>query len=139
MADKTTPLAEQQSAPETFVEPQYVPAPQAYVAPQKRIERQGRETVPYVRRYPQVRAGTCEFCGTIDPYTAGDKQYTLCEHYRGMSLQCSYCDVKRDPEDVVARHVLNVAEHPSDPSTLIVWCNSLPCVQAHEKRFKIST
>jgi len=132
------PLAEQQLAPDTdygHVEQHYT-APQ--VAPRPRIERQGSVTVPYVKRWPQVRAGTCEKCGTLDPYTSGNEQYKLCEHYRGMTLQCSYCDAQRDPEQVVAGHTLNVAEHPSDPNTLIVWCNSFACIEAHTKRFQVS-
>lgn len=106
--------------------------------PQVRVERRNNSRVPYVRRYPRIIAGACEYCGTLDPRVPAGKQYTICPHYKNLELRCSYCDETRDPEDVIAHNMLNVAEHPDKPNTLVVWCNQLKCKQAHEKRFTFS-
>lgn len=132
MANKNTPGTEAQHAPEPM------PAPQ-YVAPrQKTIERQGDLSVPYTRRYPQVRGGTCEFCGVLDKNVPSEHQYKLCPHYRGMQLRCSYCDATKDPDQIVYHSNINVAEHPDNPDKLIVWCDSYECSRAHEARFNRS-
>lgn len=99
------------------------------------VERRGTLAVPYVRHFPQVRAGTCEFCGTIDPNQPAHLQYKLCGHYRGLDLRCSYCDAAKDPNDVIGKSILNIVEHPDKPSTMIVWCDSYDCSRAHEARF----
>lgn len=113
------------------------PADGAAPAPvNMRVERQGQSSEPFVRRFPQVRAGTCEFCGTLDPNVPAQFQYKLCGHYRGKDLRCTYCDESKDPNEVVGRSVMNVAEHPSMPNTLIVWCDSYDCSRAHELRFR---
>lgn len=115
-----------------------VPAPVTYTPPpprQMRVEREGDSSVPFTRRFPQVRGGTCEFCGVMDKNMPSQYQYRLCPHYRGMSLRCSYCPDNKDPDEVVYKEVLNIAEHPDKPGTLIVWCGSYECSRAHEKRF----
>lgn len=112
-------------------------APVAVVR-QKSVERQGASTEPYTRRWPQVRGGTCEFCGTLDRNVPAEFQYKLCGHYRGMELRCSYCDETKDPNQVVYHSTLNVAEHPTNPDSLVVWCNQKSCTDAHLKRFKVS-
>lgn len=131
------PATESEIAPETaVVEPVYQPA---YIAPQPRemrVERQGNRSEPYTRRHPQVRGGVCEYCGVIDGNYPSQHQYKLCPHYRGMQLRCSYCPENKDPDEVVTHAVLNVAEHPDNPNTLIVWCDSYECSRAHEARFK---
>lgn len=105
---------------------------------QLRVERAGDISSPVVARYPQVRAGVCEFCGIMDPNQPGDKQYKLCPHYRGQALRCSYCPESKDPDDVVAHSVLNIAGSPTDPNALVVWCDSFNCSRAHEQRFKVN-
>jgi hypothetical protein len=100
------------------------------------VERRGVSSEPYVRRFPQVRAGTCEFCGVIDPYQPAQFQYKLCPHYRGKDLWCTYCDQSKNPEEVVGKSILNIAESPNNPNELIVWCDSYECSRAHNTRFK---
>lgn len=101
-----------------------------------KVERQGNLAEPYVRHFPQVRAGTCEFCGVIDPYQPAYAQYKLCPHYRGQDLRCSYCDASKNPDEVVGKSVLNVVEHPDKPNTMIVVCDSYECSKAHQQRFQ---
>lgn len=113
-------------------------APIAPVVRSKRVERQGQNTEPVTRRYPQVRGGTCEFCGTLDPNVPAEFQYKLCPHYRGLDLRCSYCDATKDPSDVIYHSTLNIADHPVNPDDLVVWCNQKACTDAHIKRFKVS-
>lgn len=103
------------------------------------IERQGGSTQPVSRRYPQVIAGTCEYCGTIDPNVTGEYQYQLCPHYKGKELQCSYCPQGRDPDDVNKKATLNIYDHPSQPNTVIVVCDNYDCVKAHRARFIVSS
>lgn len=135
---QTEPLTEQVSAPVTVATvvpeaPVYTPPP----APrQMRVERQGSQSEPYTRRFPQIRGGVCEFCGIIDRNTPSQFQYKLCPHYRGMEARCTYCAETKDPEDVVYHADMNVAEHPDRPGMLIMWCNSYECSRAHEKRFR---
>ena len=103
------------------------------------IERQGSSGAPLVYHLPQVRCGTCEHCGVIDPNLPGSMQYKLCPHYRGIGeLACSYCPANRDPEDVVGHHVLNVTTHPDKPGKLVVCCDSYNCVKAHQERFNLA-
>ena len=135
---QTTPRTEPLNAPAT--EPivqvaQYVPP----VPRPKTIERQGVRSEPYTKRYPQIRGGTCEFCGVLDPKIASEDQYKLCPHFRGVGeMRCSYCPEAKDPTDVVNHAVLNIAEHPDNPDQLVVWCDSYECSRAHETRFRRS-
>lgn len=112
----------------------------APVAPPRarQIERQGLRSEPYTRRLPQVRGGVCEHCGILDKNVDAKDQYKLCPHYRGMQLRCSYCDESKNPDDVIYHSNMNVAEHPDNPNTLIVWCDSYECSRKHEQRFKRS-
>lgn len=135
MAKKTEadaqPPTERVLAPETVA----AVAPQRPLAPrQMRIERENEAGVPVTRRFPQVRAGTCEFCGVIDPKYPAQYQYKLCPHYRGQDLWCSYCPGSKNREEVVAHSIMNIAESP-DGTKLIVWCDSLECSDKHMKRF----
>ena len=130
--EETQPATERETAPVTVAQPAFQPqAPR-----QMRVERQGAQSEPYTRRYPQVRGGICEFCGVLDKNVPSQYQYKLCPHYRGMQLRCSYCPESKDPDEVVYHSNLQVAEHPDKPGTLIVWCGSYECSRAHEKRFK---
>lgn len=103
---------------------------------QKMVERQGNLAEPYVRRYPQVRAGTCEYCGVLDPNVPAQYQYKLCPHYRGMELRCSYCDASKDPSEVIGKSTMNVYDHPDKPNTLVIVCDSYDCTRAHQLRFQ---
>ncbi len=115
------------------------PATPNWVMPrQKTLERQGSATAPYSHRSPQVRGGVCEYCGILDPHTPSQYQYKLCPHYRGMQLRCTYCPESKDVDDVIYHSTLNVAEHPDNPSKLIVWCDSYDCSKRHTDRFKVS-
>lgn len=130
-----TPLTEQVSAPETIMPEQ----PPVYIPPaprQMRVERQGSQSEPYTRRFPEIRGGVCEFCGILDRNTPSQYQYKLCPHYRGMEARCTYCAETKNPDEVVYKSAMQVAEHPDRPGTLIMWCNSFECASAHLKRFK---
>lgn len=122
------------AAPEIVYVPVYTPPPPRAM----RIERQGALSEPYTRRFPQIRGGICEFCGVMDRNTPSQYQYKLCPHYRGMDARCTYCPATKDPEDVVYHADMNVAESPTDPGVMIMWCNSYDCSKAHETRFKRS-
>lgn len=128
------PATERVSAPETVAIPQPTPAPR-----QMRVERQGSQSEPYTRRFPQIRGGVCEFCGVLDKNVPSQYQYKLCPHYRGMQARCTYCPENKDPDDTVYHAAMNVAEHPDTPGTLIMWCDTYECSRAHEKRFRRAT
>lgn len=112
--------------------------PNVQVPRQMRLEREGVETVPMSRRFPQIRAGQCEYCGVMDPQYPAHLQYKLCPHYRGMEAKCVYCPRDKDQVEVVRISTLNVAEHPYQPGTLLMWCNATECAGKHIKRFQIS-
>ena len=101
------------------------------------IERIGNRSEPYTRRYPQIRAGTCECCGTLDANVPAEEQYKLCPHFRGIGqIMCTYCDATKNPNDVIGHSIRNVAEHPDKAGTLIVWCDSFKCSEKHLERFQ---
>jgi hypothetical protein len=104
-----------------------------------RLTPRGASSAPMSRRFPEVRGGQCEFCGTLDPNQPGDYQYKLCPHYRGMDLKCVYCPMSKDQEEVVRNSTLNVAEHPYRPGELLVWCKSFECSKRHEEAFKTAS
>ncbi len=123
------PLTEQVSAPVTV--PVYTPPPK-----QLHVESIGSASEAYTIRFPPMRGGICEFCGVLDPKVESKFQYRLCPHYRGMQARCTYCPDSKDPDDVIYHETLNVAEHPDRPGTLVMWCGSFNCSQAHIKRFR---
>lgn len=100
------------------------------------IERQGADAAPQVHRMPNVRGGICDRCGVIDPYTESVNQYKLCNHYRGVELRCSYCPSSVNPDEVIRRSIIQVAQNPDRPSEWIAWCNSPACADKHLERFK---
>lgn len=119
--------------------PQNVQTPNYASQPRNmRLTPRGASSSPYSRRFPEVRGGQCEFCGTLDPYQPGSLQYKLCPHFRGMDLKCVYCPLNKDQEEVVRNSTLNVAEHPYRPGELLVWCKSFECSRKHEEAFKQS-
>lgn len=102
------------------------------------IERQGASAEAFTRRLPEVRGGVCEFCGILDPNVDSKDQYKLCPHYRGQQLRCSYCPDSKNPDDIIYRSNMNVAEHPDKPGTWVAWCNSYECSEKHLARFKLN-
>ncbi len=109
----------------------------------RQTERRGGKTVPYTKMYPLVRGGQCAFCGTIDPNQEAINQYKLCPHFRGMSLECSYCDPTKDPNEVLRYSVMKVHDHPYDKDEfgrprLVVVCDSYECSTKHANRFDVS-
>lgn len=104
---------------------------------QKTIERQGAKNEPYVRHYPKVIGGVCEYCGILNPNLPATEQYKLCPHYKGIpEIRCSYCDATRDPEDVIYHSKMTITDHPTDPNTLVVVCDNFTCNQKHQARFQ---
>lgn len=109
----------------------------------RETERRGGKTVPYTRMYPKVRGGQCEYCGTIDPNQEAIYQYKLCPHFRGMTLECSYCDGTKDPNEVIRYSVMKVHDHPYDKDglgrpKLVIVCDSFECSSKHQARFDVS-
>lgn len=105
----------------------------------KVVERSGSISAPYSVRFPEVRGGICEYCGVKDMNQPSENQYKLCDHFRGMQLRCSYCPETKDANEVINHTTLKIAEHPDNPSKLVVWCDSYECSKKHLERFKIST
>ena len=131
------PATERDTAPETAITsvPVYTPpAPR-----QMRVERQGASGSPSSRRFPEIRGGVCEFCGVLDRNVPSQYQYKMCPHFRGMQARCSYCPENLDPDDVIYHEKLNVAEHPDNPGTLIMWCGKYECSKKHLERFQLSS
>lgn len=118
------------TAPQSAQTPNYSASPR-----NMRLTPRGATSAPMSRRFPEVRGGQCEFCGTLDASQPGDMQYKLCPHYRGMELKCVYCPQSKDQEEVVRNSTLNVAEHPYRPGELLVWCKSFECSKKHEEAF----
>lgn len=113
-----------------------VHAPVNVLPRNKQVERQGNKAEPYVVHWPQIRAGTCEFCGTLDPNVDARFQYKLCPHYRGKDIRCSYCDASKDPNEVIGKSVMNITDHPYETGLIIAVCDSLDCTTKHQARFQ---
>ena len=111
--------------------------------PLRQMERRGGKTVPYTKMYPLIKGGQCDFCGTIDKNQEAIYQYKLCPHFRGINLECSYCDPTKDPNEVVRYSVMKVHDHPYDKDaqgrpTLVMVCDSYECSTKHRARFQVS-
>lgn len=106
---------------------------------QMRVERQGEQGVPMTRKWPDIRGGTCEFCGVQDRNQPSHMQYKLCNHYRGMQAHCTYCKPERDADDVINHTILNVYEDPYNAGTIIFCCSLSECMDKHIKRFTRSS
>lgn len=100
------------------------------------IEKLGGKSEPMVRHYPEIRAGTCEYCGVIDPTKPADIQYQLCPHYRGKTIECTYCDASINQVDVVRMSKIKVMDHPTMPGRKIAVCDRTECQERHQKRFR---
>lgn len=92
------------------------------------------------RIYPKIYGGVCEKCGVVDDKSPEQFQYKLCEHYRGLSLDCMYCDPTRDQNDVAKISELKVFDHPYKKDgygrpALGVVCNSFMCTDQFLKEF----
>jgi hypothetical protein len=117
------------------VAPPVAAAPVPQLPRNMRVERAGTISAQYSTRWPQIRGGTCEFCGVLDPNVPAQYQYKLCPHFRGMTARCTYCPENKDPDEITYHANMNVATHPDNPGTIIMWCNSYACSDAHIKRF----
>lgn len=115
------------------------PQPVARLPRTMQVERSGTVSAQYSVRWPQIRGGTCEFCGVMDPSQPAQYQYKMCPHFRGMTARCTYCPENKDPDEVTYHSNMNVAEHPDKPGVVIMWCNSYGCSDAHLKRFNKAT
>jgi len=100
------------------------------------FEKVGGQAVPMVRHYPEVRAGTCEYCGVIDPSKPADIQYQLCPHYRGKVIECTYCPPNTNPTDVIRMSKIMIMDHPDRPGQKIAVCDRTECQKKHQERFK---
>lgn len=141
-ADKEAALAQLEKATQPPPPPPPPVAAPPYVAPlprNMRVERSGTLSTQYSTRWPQIRGGTCEFCGVLDQNVPAQFQYKLCPHFRGMTARCTYCPENKDPDEITYHSTMNVATHPDDPRTIIMWCNSFACSDAHIKRFNKAT
>ena len=106
---------------------------------EKRIERRGSGTVPFVHHYPEVRGGTCEWCGTVNDRMPAITQYKLCSHFKDMGdLACSYCPAEKDPNEVIRSHTLNVYDSPTNPGEVVVVCDDYECTRKHRARFQVN-
>ena len=65
------------------------------------------------RVYPRIYGGLCEKCGVLDKNMDAIYQYKLCEHYRGLSIECNYCDPTKDQNEVTRISQLYVYDHPT--------------------------
>ncbi len=109
----------------------------------RQTERRGGTTVAYTRMHPRVIGGQCEWCGVLDNNQESIYQYKICPHFRGMqTLECSYCDPTKNPEEVIRSSVMKIHDHPTDKDEagrpkLVVVCDSYECSSKHLERFKI--
>lgn len=93
------------------------------------------------RVYPRVYGGICEWCGVLDPNRDSQDQYKLCPHYRGISLECNYCDNTKDQREVTRISKLYVYDHPTQKGAdgmpaLAVVCDSFLCTSAFNAEYR---
>lgn len=120
--------------------PQVAPRTRYIMPNQMKVERVGTFTSGVVAKFPEVRGGTCEYCGVVDQNVDSKEiqQYQLCPHYRGMVLRCRYCPASKDASDISAHSVLRVLQHPDKPDTLLIHCNSFECMEKLKKEFQVA-
>ena len=92
------------------------------------------------RVYPRVKGGICDWCGVLDPNQDSQDQYKLCPHYRGLTLECNYCDPTKDQREVTRMSDLYVYDHPTQRGAdglpaLAVVCDSFSCTDRFNKEF----
>jgi hypothetical protein len=93
------------------------------------------------RVYPKVYGGICEKCGVLDQNVESQDQYKLCEHYRGLSLECNYCDATKDQREVTRISKLYVYDHPTQRGAdgrpaLAVVCDSFTCTSKFNAEYR---
>lgn len=93
------------------------------------------------RVYPRVVGGICERCGVLDKNRDSEDQYKLCEHYRGLTLECNYCDASKDQREVTRISELYVYDHPTQKDAqgrpaLAVVCDSFTCRSRFDADFR---
>ena len=140
---KNNPNAEVQTAPNTLQEEPRVEAQQPQqppVIPPRETARKGGVMATYTRIYPKVYGGICEKCGVLDRNQDSEVQYKLCEHYRGMSLECNYCEPTKDQTEVTRISKLYIYDHPTMKDsygrpTLGVVCDSFNCQNKFNEEF----
>lgn len=106
-----------------------------HVPSQRETVRKGGQMGFTTRIYPAVYGGLCEACGVVDKNQDSSYQYKLCEHYRGLSLECNYCEPTKDQNEVARISKLYVFDHPfqkdsSGRPALGVVCDSFNCQNA---------
>lgn len=91
------------------------------------------------RQYPDIRAGTCEYCGVINNNYSGDVQYKFCPHYSGMEMKCSFCKESANHPEVVRMSKMIVREDPYLPGQLVTLCGSYECTRKYENKYHLNT
>ena len=94
---------------------------------------------PSARKLPDVIGGTCEFCGTLDPKIPADIQYSVCPHYTGVDIKCSYCPPGADHDEIRKTRRFSIKEFPVGSGQLDVCCDDLNCRKRWEKEHGSST
>jgi len=108
--------------------------------PMRETEKKGGVIGFTTRIYPKIYGGICEKCGVLDKNQESEYQYKLCEHYRGLNLECSYCDATKDQKEVTRISQLYVYDHPIKKDSvgrpvLGVVCDSFTCQDQFNKEW----
>lgn len=114
--------------------------------PKYSVEREGESGAISAKKLPNVIAGVCEFCGpgeydhsspqrmmvdwTVHPETQKGK----CQHYKGITIRCSYCPLNAEWTDNIRHRQHLIFESPWDPTKLIIVCSDMACRDKHVKR-----
>ena len=93
------------------------------------------------RVYPKVKGGICDWCGVVDNNRDSVDQYKLCPHYRGLTLECNYCDAAKDQREVTRISNLYVYDHltqrgPDGLPALAVVCDAFTCTSKFNEEFR---
>lgn len=88
--------------------------------------------------YPKIRGGICEKCGVLDANRDSQDQYKLCPHYRGMSIECNFCDPTKDQREVARISELFIYDHSTKKDEqgrplLACVCDSFTCTTKHRQ------
>lgn len=108
--------------------------------PRTTVRQEGQMGVR-TRVYPKVHGGICSYCGVLDQNQDSQDQYKLCPHYRGLSLECNYCDPTKDQREVTRISNLYIYDHPFKKDEqgrplLACVCNSFTCTSAFNAEYK---
>ena len=99
-----------------------------------KVQLKARPLTKTGKKFPAIVGGVCEHCGLLDTKVAPDQQYTICPHYNGLELFCTYCG----RSDIIKDRKMNVFEIDGQPGVYTIVCSDYACQDKFNKEMGFS-